>query len=145
MKHPVHVYNHYFQTSFLKQLGQSKPNLCGVWFWRRRFFKVFTIYEQGGHLSHVTCTIYINFHSHCPRRHHINLALIGQAVSEKMFENNGYIHVYSPGAGADNPLVSNIFINSIIMPPTLKKWGTYWFRLVRVCVCVCVFMFEISS
>ena len=21
------------------------------------------------------------------------------------------------------------------MPPTLKKWGTYWFRLVRVCVC----------
>ena len=29
----------------------------------------------------------------------------------------------------------------IIMPPTLKKWGTYWFRLVRVCV----FMFEISS
>ena len=24
---------------------------------------------------------------------------------------------------------------SIVMPPTLKKWGTYWFRLVRVCVC----------
>ena len=22
------------------------------------------------------------------------------------------------------------------MPPTLKKWGTYWCRLVRVCVCV---------
>ena len=22
------------------------------------------------------------------------------------------------------------------MPRTLKKWGTYWFRLVRVCVCV---------
>ena len=34
-----------------------------------------------------------------------NLALIGQAVSqEKMFENNGHIHVYSPRAGADNPL-----------------------------------------
>ena len=28
----------------------------------------------------------------------------------------------------------------IIMPPTLKKWGTYWFRLVRVYVCVCVCM-----
>ena len=26
----------------------------------------------------------------------------------------------------------------VIMPPTLKKWGTYWFRLVRMCVCVCV-------
>ena len=28
----------------------------------------------------------------------------------------------------------------MIMPPTLKKWGTYWFRLVRVYVCVCVCM-----
>ena len=26
----------------------------------------------------------------------------------------------------------------LFMPPTLKKWGTYWFRLVRVCVCVSV-------
>ena len=27
------------------------------------------------------------------------------------------------------------------MPPTLKKWGTYWFRLVRMFVClfVCVY------
>ena len=31
-----------------------------------------------------------------------------------MFENNGYVHVYSPGAGADNRLGSNVFINSII-------------------------------
>ena len=30
-----------------------------------------------------------------------------------MFENNGYVHVYSPGAVADNPQGS-IFINSII-------------------------------
>ena len=35
------------------------------------------------------------------------MALIGQVVSEKkMFDSNGYIHVYSPGAGADNPLGS---------------------------------------
>ena len=33
-----------------------------------------------------------------------NFALIGQVVSEKMFENNGHIHVYIPGAGADNSL-----------------------------------------
>ena len=26
-----------------------------------------------------------------------------------MFENNGHIHVYSPGARADNPLGSNFF------------------------------------
>ena len=31
-----------------------------------------------------------------------------------MFENNGYVHVFSPGAGADNPLGSIFFINSII-------------------------------
>ena len=31
-----------------------------------------------------------------------------------MFENNGYVHVYSPGAGADNHLRSNFFINSIM-------------------------------
>ena len=24
------------------------------WFWRRRFFKVFTIYGHGGHVGHVT-------------------------------------------------------------------------------------------
>ena len=37
-------------------------------------------------------------------------------VSEKkIFENNDYIHVYSPGTGADNPLRSNFFINSIIL------------------------------
>ena len=35
------------------------------------FFKVFTIYGHGSHLGHVTWTIYINFLSHFPRRHHI--------------------------------------------------------------------------
>ena len=50
------------------------------------FFKVFTIYGHGGHLGHVTWTIYINFRSPFPRRFHINLAFIGQVVS---FENGG--------------------------------------------------------
>ena len=36
-------------------------------------------------------------------------ALIGQAVSEKMFEYYGHIHVYRPGAGADNPPGAKIF------------------------------------
>ena len=27
----------------------------------------------------------------------------------------------------------------LFMPPTLKKWGTNWFRLVRMYVCVCVY------
>ena len=44
-----------------------------------------------------------------------NLALIGQAVSvEKMFENGGHIQVYSPGAGADNPLGSIFFSLTVL-------------------------------
>ena len=35
------------------------------------FFKVFTIYGHGGHLGHVTWTIYINFRSPFPRGLHI--------------------------------------------------------------------------
>ena len=35
------------------------------------FFKVFTIYGHGGHLGHVTWTIYINFCSPFPKRLHI--------------------------------------------------------------------------
>ena len=48
--------------------------------------KVFTIYGHGSHLGHLTCTIYANFRSPFLRMLHINLAFIGQAVSEKMFE-----------------------------------------------------------
>ena len=35
-------------------------------------------------------------------------------------------------------------INTLIMPPTLKTWGTYWFRLVRMYVCVYVYMYSCS-
>ena len=42
------------------------------WFWRRRFFKVFTIYGHGGHLDHVTQLICINFHSYSPSSFHLN-------------------------------------------------------------------------
>ena len=38
------------------------------------FFKVFTIYGRGGHLGHVTWTIYTNFRSPFPRRLHIKLS-----------------------------------------------------------------------
>ena len=39
------------------------------------FLKVFTIYGHGGHLGHVTCTIYINFLSHFPRRIHMKFGI----------------------------------------------------------------------
>ena len=32
--------------------------------------------------------------------------LIGKSVADQVFENNGNIHLYSPGAGTDNPLGS---------------------------------------
>ena len=51
------------------------------------FSRVFTIYGRGGHLGHVTQMPRTNFRSPYPRRLHINLALIGHAVSDKkMFE-----------------------------------------------------------
>ena len=49
----------------------------------KNIFKVFTIYGHGGHLGHVTWTIYINIRSPFPRRLHVKFGLIGQAVSEE--------------------------------------------------------------
>ena len=46
----------------------------------------FTIYGHGGHLGHVTWIIYIHIGSPFLKMLHINLALIGQVVSEKIFE-----------------------------------------------------------
>ena len=69
----------------------------------KKILKVFAIYRHGGHLGHVTLTIYANFHSPFLTMLH-SLALIGQAVSEVMFEYYGHIHVYSPRVGVDNPL-----------------------------------------
>ena len=34
----------------------------------------------------------------------------------------------------------SVCLDDIVMLPTLKKWGTYWFRLVRVCMCLCACM-----
>ena len=48
------------------------------------FRRVFTIYGRGGHLGHVTWTIYINFRSPFPRRPHIKF---GAFSEEMMFEN----------------------------------------------------------
>ena len=89
--------------------------IIGLLVREKKILKVFTIYGHDGHLGHVTLTIYINFLSPFLRRLHIKLALIGQAVSEeKMFGNNGYVHVYSPGVRVVNPWGQMFFINSII-------------------------------
>ena len=55
-------------------------------------------------------TIFIDFMLSSKEGSTSNLALIGHVVSEiKIFEYNGYVHVYSPLAGADKPLGSILF------------------------------------
>ena len=44
-----------------------------------KIFKGFTIYGHGGHLGHVTWTIYINFRSPFPRRLHIKFGFDWQS------------------------------------------------------------------
>ena len=39
------------------------------------FYMFFSINGHGGHLGHVTCTIYINFRPHFPRRLHMKLGI----------------------------------------------------------------------
>ena len=73
------------------------------------FFKVFTIYGHGGHLGHVTWTNYIKFRSPFQERRHIKFGFDLAVSVEKTFKNGGHIQVYSPGAGADNPLGSIFF------------------------------------
>ena len=46
--------------------------------------KVFAIYGRGGHLGHVTKTIFINSWLPFQKRLHMKLALTGQEASEKM-------------------------------------------------------------
>ena len=46
--------------------------LSVYWFWRRRFFKAFTIYGHGGLVGQVTQLICINFHSYSPSSFHMN-------------------------------------------------------------------------
>ena len=68
----------------------SRPTGSG-----EEFLGFFIIYGRGGHLGHVTWTIHTNFGSPFPRRLHIKMALIGQAVSEeKMFENGRWTDGY---------------------------------------------------
>ena len=49
--------------------------IIGILVLEKKIFKVFTIYVHGGHLGHVTCTIYINFLSHFQRRIHMKFGI----------------------------------------------------------------------
>ena len=80
------------------------------WFWRRRLLKDFAIYSHGSHLGHVTMTIYINFHCPFSTILHIKFGFDWpsgfRAVDICILWS---CRVYSPGAGADNPLGTFFF------------------------------------
>ena len=97
------------EKSWFNYIGDQRKSLKNETPYRRRFLKVFTINEHGGHLGHATLPFILTFFTTSQGGSTRNLALTGQAISEKMFENNGHIHVFSPGAGADHLLGSNIF------------------------------------
>ena len=46
------------------------PRSSAFWSWRRRFLMFFTIYGHGGHLGHVSRTIWTNFRSFIIRSLH---------------------------------------------------------------------------
>ena len=76
-----------------------------------RFLKVFTINEHGGHLGHVTCTYYINFLSHFPRRLNRTLAKLFQSRCLIIMVTYMYI---APGQGQTTPWGQILFVNTII-------------------------------
>ena len=79
------------------------------------FLKIFTINGHGSHLGHVTWTIYIHFRPPFLSRLHMKVGIDWPSGFREELETNGHVHVYSPGAGADNPLGSNLFYNVSIV------------------------------
>ena len=54
--------------------------------WEEDFLEVFTIYGHGGHIGHVTLTVYKYFHSLSPRRLYRKFSYIGPLAFEEMFK-----------------------------------------------------------
>ena len=65
----------------------------------------FAIYGHGSHLGHVSKTIFTKFTFPLSKRApHKVWASLAKRFLKKLFESNDHTHVYSPGAGAENPL-----------------------------------------
>ena len=73
-----------------------------MWAWRSSW----SCYQD--HFLQNLCSLF-------PRRFHIKFDLDWPCDSEKkIFENNGHIHVYSPGAGANNNRCHFLFQKCIV-------------------------------
>ena len=96
-------------------------------FWRRRFFKVFTIYGHGGHLGHVTSITLTNFHFLDLKAFIQNLVQNGSVVSEKIWFEFLYVHDLGPRSRNDLDLqYSHTFMKSIscLYLPTFRSQGS---------------------
>ena len=94
-------------------------------------FLLFTLYSHGGHLGHVTMTIYANFHSIFLRTLHIKFGFDWPSgfrqEDARIFWS--YTCIYNPGAGTDKRLclkynhnhLNDIFLCSPIQMRGLPK------------------------
>ena len=74
--------------------GSGEEDFYHIWVWRPSWS------------CDLDCLYKLSFSIPKEAPHEIWL-LIGRAVLEKkILENGGHVHLYNPGAGADNPLVS---------------------------------------
>ena len=72
-----------FEQSWLLRYPMLHTRFQSHWFWRRRFFKGFTIYGHGNHFDHVTLLICIYFFPIYPWAFIRNLVQNDSIVSEK--------------------------------------------------------------
>ena len=78
------------------------------------FLRVFTIYERGGHLGHVTSIMSSDFHFMYLKAFIQSFGQIGTVVSEKIQFEFLYVHDLGPSIRNDLDLqYSHIFIYSI--------------------------------
>ena len=76
----------------------------------KKILKVFVIYNHGGHLDHVTLTIYINFHCIFLTILHMKFGFDWPS-GFRADEYYGHVHVYSTGQGQTTPWGQFFFIN----------------------------------
>ena len=92
--------------------------IIGLLVLEKKILKVFAIYSHGGHLGHVTLTIYTNFHSLFLKMLHIKFGFdwpSGFRVLRRCL-NIMVIHMYiAPGQGQKTLWVQNIFLNMSIL------------------------------
>ena len=71
----------------------SKFKIIGLLVLKKKILKVFAVYSHGGHLCHVTLTIYANFQSPFQILLHIKFGFDWPRGFQKKIDYFGHIHV----------------------------------------------------